>query len=544
MHRINISGIVVLTITSVIMFMFSGNLFAQSNNPSNNAQPDGPRITAPKGAHHTEVPDHLFDIILGRPTDESVTLRILAYKNLESYFVYGSQEGTYTRQTNIHHFQKDEPLNIVFDSLRPDTRYYYQMLYQESGSDVFTEGEEYTFHTQRAPGKGFTFTIIADSHLDANTRPELYKTTLKNALADNPDFHVDLGDTFMNRRTKSKLYLTQRYYLGLLCHSAPLFLTLGNHDDRRGSPAVNLRKKYYPNPVPDGFYTGNDVEEPGIGYPENYYAWEWGDALIIALDPYWFSKRERRTRRGSDDNRERSDNRTSGKAAPAGGDTRQNRERGNSDRQAGDDNRSARGGKGESSNSNSDSDSSATDFHWGITLGERQYQWFKKTLEESNAKFRFVFIHNLVGGVSTRGGNTRGGAEAAKYWEWGGYNADNTYGFPQQRPQWDMPIHQLMVRNKVDVLFHGHDHLFTKQDLDGIVYQLVPQPAMPMYDGIGSAAVYGYKQGVIIGPAGHLRVTVSEKEAVVDYIRAYLPEHVDEKRVNGENAYSYTITAD
>jgi hypothetical protein len=42
-----------------------------------------------------------------------------------------------------------------------------------------------------------------------------------------------------------------------------------------------------------------------------------------------------------------------------------------------------------------------------------------------------------------------------------------------------MPIHQLLVRNKVAAVFHGHDHLFAKQDLDGIVYQEVPQPSSP-----------------------------------------------------------------
>ena len=109
---------------------------------------------------------------------------------------------------------------------------------------------------------------------------------------------------------------------------------------------------------------------------------------------------------------------------------------------------------------------------------------------------------------------------------------------------WDMPIHQMFVKNKVDAAFHGHDHLFTKQDPDGIVYHPVPQPAMPMYDGIGSAALYGYKEGVIIGPAGHLRVTVPEDKSVVDYIRAYLPGHLNKKRVNGDNAYSYTLNAD
>jgi hypothetical protein len=37
-----------------------------------------------------------------------------------------------------------------------------------------------------------------------------------------------------------------------------------------------------------------------------------------------------------------------------------------------------------------------------------------------------------------------------------------------------MPIHQLLLENHVTTVFHGHDHLFAKQELDGIIYQEVP----------------------------------------------------------------------
>ncbi len=51
--------------------------------------------------------------------------------------------------------------------------------------------------------------------------------------------------------------------------------------------AATMRKTYFPNPFPDGFYTGNATEEQQVGLPENYYAWQWGDALFVVLDPYW-----------------------------------------------------------------------------------------------------------------------------------------------------------------------------------------------------------------------------------------------------------------
>jgi hypothetical protein len=154
--------------------------------------------------------------------------------------------------------------------------------------------------------------------------------------------------------------------------------------------------------------------------------------------------------------------------------------------------------------------------NWQRTIGAEQYQWLRRTLEASTAKFKFVFIHHLVGGADSQ---CRGGAEAAPLFEWGGRNADGSDGFQQNRPGWPMPIHQLLVQNHVSIVFHGHDHLYAKQDLDRIVYQEVPQPGDPRGN-TRSAAEYGYLSGIILGSSGHLRVVVSASQATVDYVRA------------------------
>jgi len=155
------------------------------------------------------------------------------------------------------------------------------------------------------------------------------------------------------------------------------------------------------------------------------------------------------------------------------------------------------------------------DTNWAMTLGFEQYQWLQHTLESSKARFKFVFIHNLVGGLDRQG---RGGVEAAPFYEWGGKNADGTEGFKQNRPGWPMPIHQLLVKNHVNIVFHGHDHLYAKQELDGIVYQEVPQPGDPRGD-TRSAADYGYKNGDILGSSGYLRVNVSPDKITSEYHR-------------------------
>jgi hypothetical protein len=160
------------------------------------------------------------------------------------------------------------------------------------------------------------------------------------------------------------------------------------------------------------------------------------------------------------------------------------------------------------------------DNNWKITLGSEQYQWLQHTLEGSKARFKFVFIHNLVGGLDRQG---RGGVEAAPYYEWGGRNADGSDGFAQNRPDWPMPIHPLLVKHHVNIVFHGHDHLYARQELDGIVYQEVPQPADPR-GGTRSAVQYGYKSGVILGSSGYLKVMVASDKVTVDYVRMTVPQ--------------------
>ncbi|MEI6102035.1 MAG: metallophosphoesterase, partial [Eubacteriales bacterium] len=169
---------------------------------------------------------------------------------------------------------------------------------------------------------------------------------------------------------------------------------------------------------------------------------------------------------------------------------------------------------------------------WNYTLGKTQYDWLKNVLKNSKAKYKFVFIHNLVGGLSK---DERGGAEEAKYYEWGGYSPDGNYDFDKMRPGWGEPIQQLFVENYVTAVFHGHDHFYAHQSLDGIAYQLVPQPGTPG-NSVGDAPKFGYKDGVILPSAGFLRVTVSGSGVKVEYLKSSL-----QSKDNMSIGDSYTI---
>jgi hypothetical protein len=205
-----------------------------------------------------------------------------------------------------------------------------------------------------------------------------------------------------------------------------------------------------------------------MGLPGDYYAWEWGDALLVVLDAYRFYTV------------------------------------------------SAKPGK------------------WDWTIGKPQYDWLKSTLEKSSAKFRFVFIHHLLG-------EARGAANLAMQSEWGGYDQKGTtWEFTANRPGWAMPIHQLLVKNKVSVLFQGHDHMYAKEELDGLVYQTVPMPSDSSYT-LGMIANGDAFGGVKLTGSGHLRVTVSPEKATVDFISAVLPEDETKDNKNGSVRYSYPV---
>lgn len=428
-----------------------------------------------------------FNEILGRPTPTSATISVLFDQDMEAYCEYGDKPGIYGKTTPTFNANKDVPVEVDMTGLTGNTSYFYRTRYRSKGStSPFLSGPEHIFQTPRPAGNTFTFAIEADPHLDSNSLPEAYSQTLQNILAAKPDFLFDLGDTFMSEKepTKNQATVTARHllfrpYFGAVCHSVPLYLILGNHEGEVGWElngtannlavmASNTRKLFYPNPLPNSYYTGNTKEEPFVGLRENYYAFEWGDALFVILDPYWYTVNKP---------------------------------------------------------------------DWGWTLGREQYNWFSKTLAESKAKFKFVFCHNLVGGNTK---DARGGAEFADLFEMGGKNSDGTNGWSSFRPGWEKPIHQLMVEDKVTAFFHGHDHFFGKQEKDGVIYQVVPQPSNRSLTNI-SATEYGYVNGVFLPGRGFLKVTVSPESVKIDYIRTYLPSEENSTRKNGEVAYSYTL---
>ena len=86
-------------------------------------------------------------------------------------------------------------------------------------------------------------------------------------------------------------------------------------------------------------------------------------------------------------------------------------------------------------------------------------------------------------------------------------------------------IYKLDNKERPNIFFHGHDRFFARQELDGVIYQLVPQPSHHNFKRANQAETYDYVSGETLPNSGHLRMAVSPSDVTVDYVRAYLPEN-------------------
>jgi hypothetical protein len=441
-------------------------------------------------------------ILLGRPEPTRAELSLVATEAVEAWVEYGTAAGDFSRATPPTNLAPNLAHVVALTGLAADQRVTYRVRWRRPSDTAAAAHPARTFSTPRSAGQTFTFTVQADSHLDENSVLEQYQRTLDNIAADQGDFHIDLGDTFMCEKHSEPLsgvvarapdeatvvsrYLYERGHFDRITQQTALFLVNGNHEGELGylrTPdganvadwAANAREAFFLNPLPGSFYGGDPASDPVVGQRAAWYSWQWGDALFVVLDPFW---------------------NTLGRVSRD---------------------------------------------PWAITLGQAQFEWLEATLEASTARFKFVFIHNLVGGLD---GAMRGGVEAAGLYEWGGRELDGTDAFATRRPGWSMPIHALLATHGVTAVFHGHDHLYAHQQLDGVHYQEVPQPsARNNNSGANLAATYHYDSGTIASSSGHLRVTVAPRLVSVDYVRSWLPAAEGATRINREITDHWEVAA-
>ena len=456
--------------------------------------------------------------LLGRPEATSMSVSIVPNAAITLHYEYGTTSGVYTAQTTQTTAAAATPKVVVISGLTPDTKYYYRMRYSTDGGTTWVARPELSFQTQRATGSTFKFTITTDSHVNIQLGSgTTWQNTLNDIKDDGADFEIDLGDTFAMDNgsasvplgataTAEQKYKDQLPYFNTISGSSPIYVVPGNHEQQEawhltasntgGDPAISLpvmsknaEKKYFLNPVNDSFYsgdTGTYTYLSGDQLKQDYFAWTWGDALFVVISPFWTTTTKPYTT-------------------------------------------STGGGEG---------DTTGTDDRWDWTLGQTQFNWLKTTLQNSTAKYKFVFAHQIVGGnnATSQVNYGHGGVDSANLVEWGGYNVGGSvWGWDSNRSGWgSQTIHQILVANGVSAFFHGHDHQYAYEKLDGVVYQAVPSGSFT-----GSFGMYttGGNAGKTIwadstqGP-GHLVVTVSPPQTTVDFIRS-----------NASSANTYTIVS-
>jgi len=451
----------------------------------------------------------LSNIILGRPTDSSIAISVLGTEAQSVYVEYGTSKTALVKKSATVAIAAGIPQVIEINGLKANMKNYYRLRYKKASEPSFTTGKTNSFSTAKTSGKSFSFSVQGDTHPERAGKmfnADLYSVTMTNIASQQPDFHILLGDDFSidplidkgqaNQVNVENIYRTHRNWLAIAGASVPIFLVNGNHeqaaayllDGTNTNPAVlagNARLKYYPLPAPNRFYSGDSYEIPNVGLPRDYYSWTWGDALFISIDPYWHSKQAVDNVAGvSADTNDK-----------AGGKT----------------------GSGKTTNL------------WSVGIGDEQYAWLKKTLETSKAKYKFVFAHHVLG-------TGRGAVEVSTNYEWGGKDPKGTSTFAKERPNWELPIHDLMVKNGVSIFFQGHDHIFVTQERDGLIYQSMPNPADDTFTMFNDGA---YLTGTKAPNSGHVRVTVSPAEAKVEYFLAARAQ--DSSRTNLSTAHSYTV---
>lgn len=466
-------------------------------------------------------PVHSLSVLVGRPTQSTAAVSVLSQNMGEAYVEFGTTRESLKQRTELRGVSAGVPTEFELTGLREDSEVFYQVQVRSIGRGAagagFVGQGVHSLRTRRRAGSSFCFAVQGDSHPERPGRmydADLYIRTLSNVSADRPDFYFLMGDDFsierlIERGPKTQeavnaVYANQRGFLGLVGRTSPLMLVNGNHeqaakyllDGTAGNFAVfagKARTAFYPLPAPEGMYSGNRQPVEHVGLLRDYYAWEWGDALFVVIDPYWHSD-------AAVDNE-------AGDRGPA---------------------REAEGGQPRRGGGRGQRDL------WQITLGDTQYRWLRSTLLESRAKFKFVFSHHVLG-------TGRGGIEQADKYEWGGNDRRGVNRFTQMRPTWEQPIHDLMRDAGVTILFQGHDHLYARQELDGVIYQTCPNPADPTFTAFNRDA---YRSGEIFPNSGHLRVSVTGGEDAnvkVEYVRSLRPADEKDGLKNATVVHTYTV---
>lgn len=148
----------------------------------------------------------LHNTLLGRPTDKSIAISVLADSPGDAAKIeFGTaltenlQSILLPQMSGIVSTATGAPLEIELTGLLPDTQYFYRLHYIPKGQAEQREGI-HSFHTQRAKGHSFRFGVQGDTHPERYKNKmfhdELFKLTMEQVRDRQPDLYFTLGDDF------------------------------------------------------------------------------------------------------------------------------------------------------------------------------------------------------------------------------------------------------------------------------------------------------------------------------------------------------------
>ena len=413
----------------------------------------------------------LCSVFVGKPTDHSVTMSVVNGEQPFEGQLCTREEGKATwaclplslGATSREKLKGGTKL-VRVDGLKPGTQYRFEVRGKDGRPVPQGEGH---FVTQRPARASFRFIAMTDAHVNP-LNPErniVLRTCADAAAALRPDFVFHMGDNIQTVASShggpateeehpSLFYLYWRQVLGKLQGEASNFVLNGNWEGENGwHPELN-RKWAREARMLFAPAPDNKTYPQGGSSNEDYYAFAWGNALFVTLNATGYTVVNHEHTRG-----------------PGRGDD------------------------------------------W--TLGKEQDAWLEKTLKDSQAPWKFLFIHHAVGGnagddVNTRYG--RGGGRAAHVGE-------------QAR------IHEMMKKYGVQVFFYAHDHVFTDIEVDGIHYICNGSVGAPWKFGPEET---GYEFS--IPDSGFTVVDVDGDKMKIRYVRP------DETNAEGKTLYTLDLS--
>lgn len=387
---------------------------------------------------------------LANPSWDGITIQLIPAERVDAYVEFRRSGTDRWKKTGVQSGAGDEPLRFNLHSLQSGTQYEYRLRCREGreappspfkvkDDRPFGVRAVHTFKTLAKKEKPFRFVFMTDSHIFRwweasvlgidNTSVKTFSSSIRNVEELGPDFIILGGDEFLTHcnqcrgtfvdgeftgeRTISSVREGElRYRQGMrmfspLAAEFPLFLTLGNHEGEAGFGNEGGKCNHFSN-------TKALSEQARLKYLPNpsevYGGGEEGGYYSFEHAGALFVVLD-------------------------------------------------------VMRYVSEYPSSPEDW----TLGSEQLAWLEKTLKESNAKWKFIFLHHLVGGYASRDGCYSYGRGGIRATDTG--RRDGRFLGEQAR------LHDLFVRYGVQAVFFGHDHVFVSGEKDGVLYVLGGHPS-------------------------------------------------------------------